>query len=317
MPTCSPAEDPRQRIGPCPAGDDDRASRPRHLAGGGQLAPHAAGAQRALARAGQGQNLVVNLGDQGNQLGAVPGCGIGLVEAVDDAEDDQQRRLEQVGDHGGQAVVVADLDLVDADGVVLVDDRHGVVFEQGGQRVPHVQVAGPAVEVLVGEQKLGGVAAVAAEALVVGPDQVRLADGGGGLELRQVVGPALQPELADPRADGTRADQGHLAARVHHRADLLGQVVDSRRVEPAIGAGQDVGADLDDPDSRRRARPRREPGRGRPVAAWEVCAVRGGFSGLRLDGRRSVSLFKIPTSADSSRLPRNASRALKRRQQTL
>ena len=44
--------------------------------------------------------------------------------------------------------------------------------------------------------------AVAAQALVVGADQVGLADGGGGLELAEVVGPALEPELADPRADG-------------------------------------------------------------------------------------------------------------------
>ena len=92
--------------------------------------------------------------------------------------------------------------------------------------------------------------AVPAQALVVGPDQVRLADRGGGLELPQVVGPALQAELADPGADGTRADQGHLPARVHHRADLLGQVVDSGRVERAVGAGQDARADLDDPDAR-------------------------------------------------------------------
>ena len=124
------------------------------------------------------------------------------------------------------------------------------VFEQGVQRVPHVQVAGPAVEVLVREQELGGVAAVPAQALVVGPDQVRLADRGGGLELRQVVGPSLQAELADPRADGARADQGDLAARVHHGADLLGQVVDSGRVERPSATGQDAGPDLDDPDSR-------------------------------------------------------------------
>ena len=119
------------------------------------------------------------------------GARLGSIEAVDDAQDDQQRRLEQVGDHGGQTVVVAELDLVDADRVVLVDDRHGVAFEQGVQRVPHVEVAGPAVEVFMGQQELGGVAAMPAQALVVGADQVRLADGGGGLKLGQVVGPAL------------------------------------------------------------------------------------------------------------------------------
>ena len=125
---------------------------------------------------------------------------VGPVEAVDHAQDDQQRRLEQVGDHRGEPVVVAELDLVDADRVVLVDDRHGVAFEQGVQRVPHVEVARPAVEVFVRQQELGGVPAVAAQALVVGADQVGLADGRGRLELAEVVGPALPAELADPRA---------------------------------------------------------------------------------------------------------------------
>ena len=119
------------------------------------------------------------------------------------------------------------------------------------QRVPHVQVAGPAVEVLVGQQELGGVPAVPAEAFVVGADQVRLADGGGGLELAEVVGPPRQAELADPRADRPRADQGDLPAGGHDRADLLGQVVDPGRVERPVGAGQDARPDLDDPGPRR------------------------------------------------------------------
>ena len=107
-------------------------------------------------------------------------------------------RLEQVRDHRGEPVVVAELDLVDADRVVLVDDRDGVPLEERRERVPHVQVAGPAVEVLVGQQELGGVPAVPAEALVVGADQVRLADRGGGLELAEVVGPARRPSWPIP-----------------------------------------------------------------------------------------------------------------------
>ncbi len=141
---------------------------------------------------------------------------------------------EQVGDHRGEPVVVAELDLVDADRVVLVDDRHGVALEQGVQRIPHVEVAGPAVEVFVRQQELGRVAAMPAQAFVVGTDQVGLADRGGGLELWQVVGPAFPAELAHPRADRAGADQRHLAPAVHHRADLLGQVVDAGRIERPV-----------------------------------------------------------------------------------
>ena len=116
-------------------------------------------------------------------------CNItGKKRVLYDAEDDEQGSLQEVGDHRGEPVVVAELDLVDADRVVLVDDGHGVVFEQGRDRVPHVEVAGAAVEVLVREQELGGVPAVAAEPLVIRPDQVGLADGGGGLDLPEVVG---------------------------------------------------------------------------------------------------------------------------------
>jgi hypothetical protein len=51
------------------------------------------------------------------------------------------------------------------------------------------------------EEQLSSVAAMSAQALVVSPDQVRLADGGGGLELAQVVGPAFPAELAHARSD--------------------------------------------------------------------------------------------------------------------
>ena len=179
------------------------------------------------------------------------GDGVGPVEPVDHAEDDEQGRLQQVRDHGGEPVVVAELDLVDADRVVLVDDRDGVPLEEGVERVPHVQVAGTAVEVFMGQQELCGVPAVPAQALVVGADQVRLADRGGGLELRQVVGPAVHAELAHARADGAGADQRDLAARVHDRADLLGEVVNPVGVEGAVWAGEDARPDLDDPRASR------------------------------------------------------------------
>ena len=220
-----------------------RVTRPAAL----ELASHPAGPQAAPALAGQAKGRVVEVRDQGDDLAHPRGSGVGPAEAIDHAEDHQQGGLEEIRDHRGELVVVAELDLVDADGVVLVDDRDRVVLEQGGQGIPHVEVAGPAVEILVSEQELGGVAAVAAEAFVVGPDQVGLANCGGGLELPEVVGPLAQSELANPRAHGPRADQCDPPARVGDEADLLGEVADPGGVEPAVGAGQYAGADLDDP----------------------------------------------------------------------
>ena len=169
------------------------------------------------------------------------------IKAVDHAQDHQQRRLEQIGDHRGQPVVVAELDLVDTDRVVLVDDRHGIALEQCVQRVPHVEITGPAVEVFVGEEQLSRVAAMPAQAFVIGTDQVGLADGGGRLKLGQVIRPPFPAELAHARADRSRADERHLAAAVHHRADLLGQMVDAGRIERPVRTGQHAGPDLDDP----------------------------------------------------------------------
>ena len=83
--------------------------------------------------------------------------------------------------------------------------------------VSHVQVAGPAVEIFVREKQLSRVAAMPAQAFVVGPDQIGLADGCGRLKLGQVIGPAFPAELAHPRADRARAHERHLPAVVHHQ----------------------------------------------------------------------------------------------------
>jgi hypothetical protein len=46
-------------------------------------------------------------------------------------EDHQRIGIDQVGDQRAQRVVVAKLDLVGHDRIVLVDDRHNSEFEQG------------------------------------------------------------------------------------------------------------------------------------------------------------------------------------------
>jgi len=94
-------------------------------------------------------------------------------------------------------------------------------------------------------------AAMPAQALVIGMDQVGLADRGGRLELPEVLGPAFPPELSHPCADRARADQRYLSAAVHHHADLLGQVIDSSGIERPIRARQHARAHLHDPCVRR------------------------------------------------------------------
>ena len=180
------------------------------------------------------------------------GCAVGIdgriggEQAVDDAEQHQQRGLQQVRHHGGQVVVVAETDLGHADGVVLVDDRQTAPLEQGDDGVADIEVARAAVEVAGGEQELRRGDAVAGEAVFPGAHEEGLADGGAGLQLPQVGGAFAQAEPADAGADGPGTDQGDLPAGGAEAVDLVGQGLHLRRFERAVGAGQHVGADLHD-----------------------------------------------------------------------
>ena len=99
----------------------------------------------------------------------------------------------------------------------------------------------------MGQEDLGGVPAVAAEELVVGTDQVGLADGGGGLERGEVAGPPLEVQEPDPGADGPRTHERHPTAPGGEGGELLGQVPEPVEVERAVRGGQNSGPDLDDP----------------------------------------------------------------------
>ena len=82
-----------------------------------------------------------------------------------------------MGDQGGEAVVVAEADLVVGDGVVLVHDGHHAELEQA-RRVPAgVQVLAAVDEVERRQQHLPGHQPVAAaRSIVVDADQPGLAD---------------------------------------------------------------------------------------------------------------------------------------------
>ncbi len=84
----------------------------------------------------------------------------------------------EVGHERGDAVVVAEADLVVGDGVVLVDDRHHPELEQPQQRAAGVEVLAALDEVEGGEQHLAGHQAVAAELVVVDLHEAALADRG-------------------------------------------------------------------------------------------------------------------------------------------
>ena len=160
-------------------------------------------------------------------------AGVAVVKPVDVGQQHQQRRLDQVGDDRRQPVVVAEggLQLLDADGVVLVDDRHGPQVDEREDRVACVQITHAVIEVCGGEQDLGRMVAVVPQRPLVGFDQEALPDGGHGLKMGKIGGPALQPQPSHAGPDRPGANQGHLPARGDHLVDLLGELRDLLFVE--------------------------------------------------------------------------------------
>lgn len=127
-------------------------------------------------------------------------AGVAVVEAVDVGEQDEEVGADEVGDEGGEAVVVAEADLVGGDGVVLVDDGEGAHGQELVEGAVGVAVVGAAAGVVAGEEDLSDAYAVAGEGGGVAGDEEALADAGGGLLAGEVGGAAAQAEGASPAA---------------------------------------------------------------------------------------------------------------------
>ncbi len=136
-----------------------------------------------------------------------------VVETFHVGKQHQQRRSQQVRDHRGEPVVVADpaFQFVDPHGVVFVDDRNGIVLERSQEGVPHVEISRAVVEVVGREQDLCRVPAMGLQCPVVGFDQPTLADGRYGLQMPQIAGSPPQPEPSDAGPHCPARDQHHLA----------------------------------------------------------------------------------------------------------
>ncbi len=204
---------------------------------------------------------------------------VAVEQALDVREEDEEIGLAERGHHRRELVVVAELDLLDRDGVVLVDDRDGARLEQRGQGVPRVVRARAVREVGVREEHLRDEQADLAEGLLVALHQHALARGGGGLEPGHVLRARLQPELRHAEGDGAaRHDDEAPAGAAAARRDLGGEPV------PGV-AGEALRADLDDDAAAApergarglRIQLRRGVGRGRPAAPPFV-AVRSSVS---------------------------------------
>ena len=209
----------------------------RHHAAGAHPGP--AGSADVHARE---VTFAVHLGDAGAaRAGRVAGP-----ERVDVGEQHQQVGVDERGDERGEAVVVAEPDLLGGHRVVLVDDRHGPQVEQLAQRPVRVAVVRAPGHVVHREQDLPDGAAVPGERGRVPSDQQALADAGGGLLGGQVARAPGQPQRGEPGGDRAGGDQHHLASGGGQLAERVDERVDAGVVQAAGRGGQRGRTDLDD-----------------------------------------------------------------------
>ena len=152
----------------------------------------------------------------------------------------------EAGDHRGERVVVTELDLGGADGVVLIDDGDGAVADELAQGLLHAEVAGAQPEIIMCEEHLGDGEAVRGEAGLPRLHEQRLADGGAGLFFGNLLRFLGEAEPAHAEADGAGGDHDDLGAAGAERGDIRADGGDARGVELADAGGENAGAEFDD-----------------------------------------------------------------------
>ena len=214
--------------------------------GGDHLGDHAALADRGTGAAGHGFERLVAGDGFGDQRGPGVLARIGRVQAGLVGQDDQGLGFDQVGDQGAQGVVVAELDFVGDDRVVLVDDRNDAELEQGGERRSGVQIALAVGQVVVGQQDLRGVQPMLGKGAFIDLRQSHLADGCSCLQFVDQFRPLGPAQALHAAGDGAGRDEDDLLALLANGADLARPVVNRREVEAGAVVGDKGGADLDD-----------------------------------------------------------------------
>ena len=103
---------------------------------------------------------------------------VGLAEVLDHSvhrgENDQHIRQQQRSDEGGEGVVVAELQFGERHRVILVDDGHYAVPQQGQQGVARVEVPVVMLQIIMRQQYLGHVQVEAGEEFFVHGHETRL-----------------------------------------------------------------------------------------------------------------------------------------------
>ena len=169
---------------------------------------------------------------------------IGSVEPVDIGQQNQKRCMQHRSHLGGERVVVADTEFRNGDGVVFVDNRDGVQFQQTLDGVLEILMPHRVCNVVCRQQNLRDGVAVFREQLVVSIHQLALAHGCGGLLCHHIFG-AGNLQLAHAKAGCAGRYNNQLVPGVFDVTPHFYQCFGVADVQPPARMGQRAGADLD------------------------------------------------------------------------
>ena len=118
--------------------------------------------------------------------------------------------------------------------------------KQRQKRVADIEIARAVVEIVGDQEDLCRMMAVQPEIAVVRFDERALPDGGDGLKLGQIAGPAFDSKPSHARADRPGTDQRHLSARRDTWCNSSASAADALLIQQAVGAGENPRADFHD-----------------------------------------------------------------------
>ena len=183
-------------------------------------------------------------GDLLDERGGGVDAGVGGEQPRRVGEQHEHVGGDEVGDEGGDAVVVAEAELVGGDGVVLVDDRHAAQLEQAGEGLAGVEVLAAVDEVLGSSSTCAPTSAVVAEDVVVDLHEAALAGGRQRLERGQVGRAGGEAEGGHARRHGAARHDARPVAGGAQGDHLLAQLHDGAEVDDAALVGERRRADL-------------------------------------------------------------------------
>ena len=145
---------------------------------------------------------------------------VGIVQAIDIAQQHQQIRVTEPRHDGRQRVVIAEhlvltsLNFRRRHRVVFVHDRNDAHFRQGRERRLQMRRARRVGHIVIRQQDLPDRMPIFREKFIIGEHQPALPDRRRRLLEAQLARPLRKPQLIRANRNGAGADQNHLMPHI-------------------------------------------------------------------------------------------------------